>query len=116
MSCLLAGVLMLAATDGFTLEWTHSVERIAWREGWTVTAEGLRLDRAAVRGSGAGMEPGADAVMQDGWWVWSPRVTVPRLVLAASGATGTGWRLCADDGCVVIGATADEPAVLRPCP
>ena len=33
MSCLLAGALTLSlAGPGFTLEWTHSVERVAWRE------------------------------------------------------------------------------------
>ncbi|WP_299359524.1 DUF1850 domain-containing protein [uncultured Paracoccus sp.] len=116
MSCLLVGTLMLAAANGFTLEWAHSVERTGWRESWSVTAEGLHLDRAAVRGSGAGMEPGAGATRQDGWWVWSPDLTVPHLVLAASGATQGGWTLCADDGCHVIGADPDNPVILRPCP
>ncbi len=116
MTCLLVGALTLAASHGFTLDWTHSVERQHWREEWSVTPAGLHLDRAAVKGSGAGMEPGDGAVLDHGWWVWSPGVTVPRLVLAASGATGAGWRICADAGCRWLGTDAGAPVVLQPCP
>lgn len=116
MSCLLVGALTLAVGHGFTLDWTHSVERQHWREEWSVTAAGLHLDRAAIKGSGAGMEPGDGAVLTDGWWEWSPDLTVPQLVLAASGATGGGWQLCADEGCRFLGAQAGAPVTLRPCP
>ena len=38
--------------------------------------------RAAIRGYGAGMEPGPDARLQDGWLVWQPQApAVPELVL-----------------------------------
>lgn len=119
MSCLLAGALTLSlAGPGFTLEWTHSVERVAWRETWAVDGPLLRLVEAAVQGSGAGMEPGDGARLRDGWWVWRPALPpVPEVVLAASGATDSGWRLCDRAGaCHELGGAAGQPVVLRPCP
>lgn len=114
-ACLLAGGVALAVAQGFTLSWTHSVERVAWRERWHVEAGALVMDEAAVKGSGAGMEPGAGAVLRDGWWVWPGTVTTPELRLGASGATPGGWRLCTDAGCREIGAAAGEAVVLAPC-
>lgn len=109
-----AATILLAAPE-FTLEWTHSVERVAWRETWRVAAAGLTLESAAVQGSGAGMEPGPEARLEDGWWVSPGGLTVPALTLAASGATGGGWRLCADGACREIGADAGRPISLAPC-
>lgn len=107
--------------DGrFTLDWTHSVEKIHWHEDWQLAPVGLRLTAAAVRGSGAGMEAGNGAVFRDGWWRWQvvPAIGVPQLILAASGATGAGWRLCdADrpDFCREIGTEAGAAIRLYPC-
>jgi hypothetical protein len=96
--CLAAGgataVLPLTA---FLLSWTHSVERIEWRELWRVEAGALVLVEARVKGSGAGMEPGEGAVLRDGWWVWRPETRVPELALARSGSVAP-WRLCAPSG------------------
>ena len=108
--CLLAGatLLTLGAQGRFTLEWQHSVEHEGWREEWQVEGEKLRLVGAAVKGSGAGMEPGPGGHFEDGWWVWSTDgPVVPELELAASGATGGGWWLCAVD-CVELGVTEGE--------
>ena len=112
----MAGAVALAVSHGFTLSWTHSVERIEWVENWQVRDGRLHLTQAAIRGSGAGMEPGEGAVLKDGWWIWSPDVSVPALSLAASGATGDGWRLCTDQGCRTLGAKAGQPLILAPCP
>lgn len=116
--CLLVGAMALSLAGGsFTLEWTHSIEKTAWREEWQVQNQTLRLTSAAVKGSGAGMEPGPDARLIDNWWVWTPTLPpVPELMLAASGKTGTGWQLCTQSDCREIGATASEPVILRPCP
>lgn len=115
MTCLMAGAVALAVSHGFTLSWTHSVERTEWVERWRILNGRLHLTQAAVRGSGAGMEPDAGAVLSEGWWVWSPDVSVATLSLAASGATGQGWRLCTDKGCRMIGTAPGEPMRLEPC-
>jgi Uncharacterized conserved protein len=115
--CLAAGgKLTVLAVSAFSLSWTHSVQKTEWREDWAVTPAGLEILEAAVKGSGAGMEPGDGAVLRDGWWVWRPETrTVPELRLAASGATGSGWTLCHADGCVELGAKVGDEVVLTAC-
>lgn len=114
--CLMAGALTLAISGPFTLSWTHSVEKTGWEESWEVTDASLVAREARVRGSGAGMEPGDGARLIDGWWVWQPSLPPqPSLLLAASGATGGGWRLCADGKCHVLGSTASDPIRIEPC-
>lgn len=115
--CVTAGGKAIAiATTLFSLSWTHSVEKTEWREAWQVTPQGLELTEARVKGSGAGMDPGEGAWLEDGWWVWSPTLpVVPELVLASSGATVSAWTLCHAGGCVEIGAKADEPVRVRSC-
>lgn len=122
LSLCVDGAALLPLDDGrFILEWRHSVEHVIWRETWQVTDAGdLALSGAAVKGSGAGMEPGPDAVLVDGWWRW--RIDPPRimaqLVLGASGATGSGWHICQPDQngiCAEIGARPHAPLILRAC-
>jgi hypothetical protein len=115
--CILAaGKTLTLAAAAFTLSWTHSVERTEWREAWALTSEGLVLTEARVKGSGAGMDPGPGAREVDGWWVWRPEMPpVPELVLAASGATTSPWRLCAKQDCLELGSAAGEPVVVSSC-
>jgi hypothetical protein len=117
MICLVtAGKTTVFAAAAFTLSWTHSIERTRWQEAWSVTPAGLQLTEARVKGSGAGMEPGEDAVLKDGWWVWRPRLPrQEKLLLAASGATGEGWTLCAVGRCTLIGERPADPAVVTAC-
>ena len=115
--CLAVGAAVLHLTTGtFTLHWTHSIEHVAWEEDWTVLPDGLRLDQSRIKGSGAGMEPGPDAVLQGDWWVSPGHLTVPALTLAASGATGQGWTFCADGTCRTLGDVAGTPVSIAPCP
>jgi hypothetical protein len=113
--CVLAGDgLLTLAVTAFTLGWTHSVERTAWEEDWRVTAAGLEIFEARIKGSGAGMEPPAGAQLAGGWWVYVPDLPVlPELVLGASDATAA-WSLCAADRCIALG-TGGEPVRIRPC-
>lgn len=115
--CILAGAKTVAlAVSAFTLSWTHSVEKITWQENWQVTPAGLELIEARVKGSGAGMEPPEDAVLQDGWWVYRPKVpALKKLSLASSGATSSGWTICAEGNCLSVGDTAGEAVLLEPC-
>jgi hypothetical protein len=115
--CLLAGgKVTVFAAAAFTLAWTHSVEKTRWEEHWQVTPAGLQVVEARVRGSGAGMDPPEGSVFKDGWWSYRPTVgPQDKLVLAASGATGEGWTLCAEGRCAVIGGRAGDPAVVTAC-
>ncbi|MFN3938303.1 MAG: DUF1850 domain-containing protein [Gemmobacter sp.] len=110
-----AGALVLTAA-AFTLEWTHSVEHGAWQEDWTLRDGALVLTAARVKGSGAGMEPGTEARLRDGWLEWHPSLPAQRqIVLAASGATGGGWRICATGECHDLGSGPGAPLIVRPC-
>jgi hypothetical protein len=110
-----AGLLVLAARD-FTLSWTHSVERTEWVEQWRVGTDGLTLREARIRGSGAGMEPPEGARLTGGWWVYVPALPPqPSVTLAASGATGAGWTLCAAGTCRTLGSAPDSPITLSAC-
>lgn len=98
--CLIsAGVTKTLAVAAFTLVWTHSIEKVDWQEDWTVTAAGLELVQARVKGSGAGMEPPPEARLVNGWFQWRPqRAPMSEVALGNSGAAGE-WRLCRDGGC-----------------
>lgn len=115
--CILAaGKTTVLAASAFTLSWTHSVEKVRWEENWRVTPAGLEIVEARVKGSGAGMEPPDDAVFEDGWWVYAPNVPPrPSLTLAASGATGAGWSICAGGSCLTVGDRPGQPVELRAC-
>lgn len=113
--CVIAGgVVTRLALATFTLAWTHSVERTAWQEEWRVDHDRLVLTAARVKGSGAGMEPGPDAVAEDGWWRWRPERSVTSLTLARSDAV-PDWRLCADRICRAVAGPGTGPVELRPC-
>jgi hypothetical protein len=102
--CLAAAgtVLSIAATD-FTLSWMHSVEKTEWRETWRVAEAGLVLEEAAVRGSGAGMEPPPGARLVEGFYRWNPDAApVPEVVLRRARQVGD-WRLCANGRCADLG-------------
>lgn len=113
---LAAGKTAVIAATAFTLSWTHSVEKIRWQEDWRVTPAGLEIVEARVQGSGAGMEPGEGAIFKDGWWVWRPALgPQAKLMLGASGASVSGWTLCAGQDCRVLGAIAGAPVEIRAC-
>ena len=119
--CLSAGGASLRfATGLLTLAWTHSIEKVEWRETWAATPAGLELVEARIEGSGAGMEPGEGARLEGGFWVWRPeRPALAEVILARSGATAD-WRICEADRCrsaeEALGRPADgEPARLVPC-
>ena len=104
-----AGVAKSLALAVFTLAWTHSVERIEWQEDWRVSGEGLELAQARVKGSGAGMEPPAEARLVDGWFQWQPdRPPLQEVVLGNSGVAGE-WRICNDGRCRTLSEILGHP-------
>lgn len=121
MICILsAGKTLTLAASAFTLSWTHSVEKTLWEESWTADRGGLTVVEGRIAGSGAGMEPPEGAVREGNAYVYRPTVpAVPELVLAASGATGSGWTLCPAGGqsapCLTLGEEQGPPVVVRWC-
>ncbi|OYQ37731.1 hypothetical protein CHU95_00680 [Niveispirillum lacus] len=112
MLCLIAGdrTPVPVPADHFTLSWTHSIEKVEWREEYRVTAAGLILERSWVKGSGVGMEPAPDAKLINGWWVGHPRLPpLPDLTLAASHHVGD-YMLCARDRCSPVRDWLGQPA------
>lgn len=117
--CIAAGAMAVRLLwPDFTLAWTHSIEKTEWQEDFVVAAAGLELIAARVRGTGAGMEPGPDARLVNGWYVWQPtRPPMPALVLARSGVAGD-YRVCRSGQCKTLGdlvGTSQEPATLTVC-
>lgn len=114
---LASGALAAALPVGaFTLAWTHSVEKTEWREDWSVRDGALVVERARIRGSGAGMEPPQGAVLADGWWEYVPDLPPQKeLVLARSGFTAD-YTLCWDGQCRPLAELVplpEEPTVTR---
>jgi hypothetical protein len=104
-----AGVVKTLAVAAFTLVWTHSVEKVEWQEDWRVAANQLELVQARVKGSGAGMEPPADARLVGGWFQWQPkRAPMPEVLLGNSGAAGE-WQLCSDGNCRTLSEIFGHP-------
>ena len=83
----------------FSLSWTHSVEKTEWVEYWQLKDEQLVLKETFVKGSGAGIDPAPNAVLDKGWYRWAPEspVRVPAISLANSELTPDNWMLCAPD-------------------
>jgi hypothetical protein len=103
------GVVKALSIAAFTLAWTHSIEKVEWQEDWRVTAKGLELVQARVKGSGAGMEPPAEARLVGGWFQWQPRrAPMPAVVLGNSGAAGE-WRLCSAGRCRTLSEIFGHP-------
>lgn len=116
-----AGSVKALSLAAFTLVWTHSIEKVDWQEDWRVTASGLQLVQARVKGTGAGMEPPPEARLVDGWFQWRPqRAPMHELVLGNSGSAGE-WRLCSDGACQTLSEILGHPVgtnvtTLTDCP
>jgi hypothetical protein len=119
--CLAAGaVAAVLAVESFTLAWTHSIEKIRWEEDWRIEGRTLLITEARIRGTGAGMEPPADAVLKEGVWHYKPAVRLTQLYLAHSPYT-TGYELCIAGRCRPLadhlpGAENPSIIVLEACP
>jgi hypothetical protein len=101
--CVAAGGLVVAlALEGFTLAWTHSIEKIRWEEDYRIEGSSLRLVEARVRGHGAGMEPPPGSVLRDGVWHYVPALPpLPALRLTHS-HYAAGYELCDRARCVPL--------------
>ena len=119
---LIAGVLRATLpTQTFTLEWTHSIEKIQWRESYAVLGDRLALTGARVEGMGAGMEAGDGATFDGSGWRWKPSIApLPEIILTLSPYT-SDYRLCAGASCrslhawAEVAPTTTAAVTVRPC-
>jgi hypothetical protein len=115
-------VAAFASAASFTLSWEHTAERVRWEEDYRVEGYRLVLTEARVKGSGAGMEPPADAVLRDGWWHYDPGLLpLPELRLTLSSVgdytlcwAGRCWPLSSlvapsEDGDILVMRVCDPP-------
>lgn len=121
-ACLIVAGLLRASIPAqeFTVAWTHSVEKTRWEEHYRIDGTRLVLEQARVQGSGAGMEPGPGARLQDGWWIWHPKLPpLAQLRLTLSPYTHD-YDICWADHCTplhtLVGIRdAVDVVDVRPC-
>ncbi len=109
--CIAAG--LLAATlpvSAFTLAWTHSIEKIRWEEDYRVSDGRLILEQARIRGSGAGMEPPADALFKNGIWYYRPELAPLERLRLSHSPYFADYELCVGGDCKQLAA------ILAPLP
>ena len=116
-----AGLSFALPLPAFTLAWTHSIEKIRWEEDYLLAKGGLKLVAARIRGSGAGMEPPADAVLRDGVWHYRPAQDFVEKLRLTRSAYAADYELCRPDGCAplaaVVGSVDAAPLVeMFTCP
>jgi len=99
------GSMVFVPVTGFTLAWTHSIEKVRWEEDYAVQLDPvsqqsvLHAVQARVRGSAAGMEPPPDAVLRQGWYHYAPAIqTPPELLLTRSEFT-PDYQVCVQGRC-----------------
>lgn len=101
--CLTAGAVSATLViQAFTLAWMHSIEKIRWEEDWRIESGQLHLVAARVKGTGAGMEPPADAVLRAGAWHYRPAVGALERVNLAHSPYTQGYEICLDSGCAPL--------------
>ena len=97
-----AGLAVEIAVSTFTLAWTHTVEKTEWQEDWRIEGGRLVLVEARVQGSGAGMEPAAEARLVGVFYTWRPDVPPLREIVLRRAPEADDWRLCAGDRCAPL--------------
>lgn len=103
MLCLAAGKILVAIPlASFTLAWTHSIEKTRWEEDWKSSGKLLVLSEARVKGIGAGMEPGASAVLRNGVWHYLPDAPPTSMLRLSHSPHAAGYELCLEGRCQAL--------------
>lgn len=105
----------------FTLAWVHSIEKVRWEEDYSTDFDGapvLLAGQARIKGSAAGMEPPAEAVLDNGWYTYQPdvRPAVPLRLTRSAYTPDYDW--CTGDRCVPLSAIMPRDGgvtLLYPC-
>ena len=101
-----------------TLRWQHSIEKIVWEEDYTVAGNWLVITGARIRGSGAGMEPPPNAVLQDGVWHYQLADPWRKEVVLARSSYVRDYDLCVKANCRPLSAWIPVdagPTTMRAC-
>jgi hypothetical protein len=110
-------VATLPATE-FDIEWQHSVQKTRWSEKYRAEGQSLRLVSAHAEGSGAGMEPGADAWREGNGWRWSVQRRMDAVTLASS--PHGDYSVCAAGACRsmrdIVPLPNEGVLTIRSCP
>lgn len=119
--CLVAGLLVAPLGEAVTLQWTHSVQKTLWAEDYRLQGERLQLSSARVEGTGAGMEPPADAVYRDGAWHYTPALPLLPAVTLRHSPYVAPYTVCVAGDCRALpawlpGLPADSVVSLQACP
>ena len=122
MLCLAAGAIAASlAVESFTLTWIHSIEKIRWEEDWRIAGHALVIDEARIRGSGAGMEPPAGAVLKNGVWHYRPALPPQAVLRLTHSPHAAGYTLCTATVCqpladLLPGIDNNAVIEIRECP
>jgi hypothetical protein len=110
-----AGLALSLSLQSFTLAWNHSIEKIRWEEDYRIAGGKLLLLEARIRGSGAGMEPPADAVLRDGVWHYTPPLAPLEKLRLTRSPYVADYQFCTADGCrpmaEIVGSVDVAPLV-----
>jgi hypothetical protein len=108
--CIVVGAFFMELpVRSFTLAWQHTVEKVMWEEDYVVVGAWLYITGARIRGSGAGMEPPADAVLVDGAWQYRPADRWRREVRLARSEFGSDYMVCIEGRCRSMVEVAPGP-------
>lgn len=101
-------------TAEFTLAWQHTIEKIRWEEDYRVTAEGLLLGEARVKGSGAGMEIPQGAELHEGSWHYRRQLAPLQPLRLGRTPEAGDYQLCFDQRCRPLSDWLGPPQARRP--
>lgn len=116
-----AAVPVFVPVDRFTLAWTHSIEKVRWEEDYAVLPGApptLQAQSARIRGSAAGMEPPADAVLRNGWYEYTPTTWSPDGLRLTRSVYTADYDWCTASGCVPLSRllpSDGDITLLTPC-
>jgi hypothetical protein len=97
---LIAGSLLtVLPTQSLTLAWLHTVEQTRWEEDYVLFGSNLVIKEARVERSGAGMEPGENAVWSHGWWRYRPNLVDLTEINLANSMFARGYNICWNGQC-----------------
>lgn len=111
----LAGVVWAELpTSSFTLAWMHTIEKVRWEEDYRVTPDGLLLDEARIRGTGAGMEVPDNAVLRDGAWHYQVELAPLHILRLGRTPEAGDYEICLESRCRPMSDWLGPPLAERP--